>query len=218
MVECTRYVLWGSGGHAKVLASLIALRGGTVVALFDNNPKATSVLPGVQLYIGKNGFTRWRENEPDSSGIFGLVAIGGAHGRDRLAVHGEFRMHDIRIEPLTHPCSSVCVTASLGPGTQILAQAVVAAGAQLGEACIVNHLAVVDHECILGDGVHLAPGATICGCAEIGSNVMIGAGAVVLPRVTIGENTVVGAGAVVIRDLPADVVVAGNPARIIRRN
>jgi galactoside O-acetyltransferase len=45
---------------------------------------------------------------------------------------------------------------------------------------------------------------------------MIGAGAIVLPRVNIGDNTLVGAGAVVIGDLPAGVVVVGNPARIIR--
>ncbi len=216
MIERTRYILWGSGGHAKVLASLIASRGGTVVALFDNNPKAVSVLPGVPLYIGKDNFARWYEGESDRTNLYGLAAIGGAGGRDRLAVHELFRMHGVRVEPLVHPQAAVCMTASLGPGTQVLAQAVVAAEAQLGEGCLVNHQAGADHECVLGDGVHLAPGATLCGCVRIGNNVMIGARAVVLPRVTIGENTVVGAGAVVTRDLPPGVVAVGNPARIIR--
>jgi maltose O-acetyltransferase len=50
----------------------------------------------------------------------------------------------------------------------------------------------------------------------IGDNVWLGGGAIVLPGVTIGDNTVVGAGAVVTRDLPANVVAVGNPARIIR--
>jgi maltose O-acetyltransferase len=50
----------------------------------------------------------------------------------------------------------------------------------------------------------------------IGDNVWLGSGAIVLPGVTIGENTVVGAGAVVTRDLPANVVAVGNPARVIR--
>ena len=45
----------------------------------------------------------------------------------------------------------------------------------------------------------------------------IGAGAVVLPGVTIGERAMVGAGAVVTKDVPADVVVVGNPARLLRR-
>lgn len=50
----------------------------------------------------------------------------------------------------------------------------------------------------------------------IGDNVWLGGGAIVLGGVAIGENTVVGAGAVVTRDLPADVVAVGNPARVIR--
>ena len=50
----------------------------------------------------------------------------------------------------------------------------------------------------------------------IGDNVWLGGGAIVLPGVTIGENTVVGAGSVVTRDLPANVVAVGNPARVVR--
>jgi maltose O-acetyltransferase len=51
----------------------------------------------------------------------------------------------------------------------------------------------------------------------IGDNVWLGGGVVVCPGVSIGENTVVGAGAVVVRDLPANVVAVGNPARVVRR-
>jgi maltose O-acetyltransferase len=51
----------------------------------------------------------------------------------------------------------------------------------------------------------------------IGDNVWLGGGVIVLPGVTIGDNTVVGAGAVVTRDLPANVVAVGHPARVIQR-
>lgn len=50
----------------------------------------------------------------------------------------------------------------------------------------------------------------------IEDNVWIGGGAILLPGVSIGRNAVVGAGAVVTRDVPADTIVAGNPARVIR--
>ena len=50
----------------------------------------------------------------------------------------------------------------------------------------------------------------------IGDNVWLGGGVIVCPGVTIGENTVVGAGAVVTRDLPANVVAVGNPARVVK--
>lgn len=50
----------------------------------------------------------------------------------------------------------------------------------------------------------------------LGDNVWLGGGVVVCPGVTIGDNTVVGAGAVVTKDLPANVVAIGNPARVAR--
>lgn len=51
---------------------------------------------------------------------------------------------------------------------------------------------------------------------HIGRNCWLGAGVIVLPGVTIGDNTVVGAGSIVTKDLPANVVAVGNPARVLR--
>ena len=50
----------------------------------------------------------------------------------------------------------------------------------------------------------------------LGDNVWLGGGVIVCPGVTIGDNTVVGAGSVVTRDLPANVIAVGNPARVLR--
>lgn len=50
----------------------------------------------------------------------------------------------------------------------------------------------------------------------IGDNVWLGGGVIVLPGVTIGDNSVIGAGAVVTKDIPANVIAVGNPARVVR--
>ena len=50
----------------------------------------------------------------------------------------------------------------------------------------------------------------------IGNNVWIGGGVTILPGVTIGDNVTLGAGSVITRDIPSDVVAAGNPCRVIR--
>ena len=55
-----------------------------------------------------------------------------------------------------------------------------------------------------------------CKPVHIGKNAWIGAGATILPGVTVGDNAVVGAASVVTKDVPADTIVAGNPAKIIR--
>jgi maltose O-acetyltransferase len=52
---------------------------------------------------------------------------------------------------------------------------------------------------------------------KIGNRVWIGGGAIILPGISIGDNTVIGAGSVVTKDIPANVMAAGNPCRVIRK-
>lgn len=216
MPESKRYVLWGSAGHAKVLDEAIRQRGDQVIALFDNSPSATSVLKDVELVGGIDDFDPWIKTLGDCNDVFGLVAIGGARGQDRLILQSLFVQYGINIPPLIHPRAFVADTARLGFGSQVLAHALVAADANIGDSCIINHKASIDHECRIADGAHVAPGATLCGCVMVDENVMIGAGSVILPRLKIGRDSIVGAGAVVTRDVPSGVVVVGNPATVSR--
>ena len=59
-------------------------------------------------------------------------------------------------------------------------------------------------------------GREVASPVRIGRNVWIGGGAIICPGVTIGDNTTIGAGSVVTKDIPADVIAAGNPCRIMR--
>lgn len=210
-----QFVVWGSAGHARVLRDLIALRGGQVIALIDNNPGATSSLAGTPLFIAEAGLRDWMSRSPAPASAAGAVAIGGAKGRDRHALGLLMKQCGLPLPQLVHPSSCVALSAVMGEGCQILAHAVVSSDAVLGDACIINNSANVDHECVLGNGVHIAPGAVLCGCVEVGDYALIGAGAVILPRIRIGSGATVGAGAVVHRDVPAGAIVAGNPARPI---
>jgi sugar O-acyltransferase (sialic acid O-acetyltransferase NeuD family) len=210
-----RFVLWGSAGHAKVLADVIRIHQGQVVALFDNNPEALSCLRDVPVYCGAAGLDGWLKAQDSVENLSAGVAIGGARGRDRLAIAQSLQEAGLPLPVLVHPSASISPTAQIGVGSHVLANAVVAADVVIGQMCIVNNSANVDHECVLGDGVHMAPGAVLCGCITVGENTMIGANAVVLPRLRIGKNVVVGAGAVVTRDVPDDSVVVGNPARLL---
>ena len=91
-----------------------------------------------------------------------------------------------------------------------------AAKATIGNYCIINTAASIDHECIIETGVHIAPGATLAGCVTVGKNTFIGAGATILPRITIGENVIIGAGAVVTKNILTNCMAYGVPAKIIK--
>ncbi|MBX3733565.1 MAG: acetyltransferase [Verrucomicrobiae bacterium] len=207
-------VLWGATGQARVLADFLPELGFVIEALMDRDPGVPSLLPGVPVFRVEGAFRDWLRARPTPPAA--LVAIGGDRGGDRLGNQQWLRDVGCRLVTAIHPRAIVAATAQVGAGSQVLAGAVVGPGAALGEGVIVNTRAGVDHECRIGDGVHIAPGATLCGLVVVGALTFLGAGAVVLPRVRIGAGTVVGAGAVVTRDLPDNVVAYGQPARIIR--
>ena len=76
-----------------------------------------------------------------------------------------------------------------------------------------NLYSYVEHDCVIGDFVTLAPGAKLNGNVTIGDHAYIGSGAIIRQDLTIGAGAIVGMGAVVTRDVPPGVTVCGNPAK-----
>ena len=145
-----------------------------------------------------------------------LVAIGGAHGQQRIEIQNYLESKGLEIIIAVHPTAFVATDTEIGKGSQILNSASICVGCKINNACIVNTGAIVDHEVVLSEGVHVAPGANITGKVWVGRYSMIGAGAVVLPKIRIGENVIVGAGSVVVKDVEDGVVVCGNPAKKLK--
>ncbi|WP_448951627.1 acetyltransferase [Labrys neptuniae] len=209
----TQAILWGGTGHARVLREVMSHAGITVAAIVDNR----NILPpfaGPAMLQGLDGLKRWLERWAGSDPLCYALAIGGGHGRDRLHIAGDLEALGLSPLTLVHPTAMIAADAVLAAGSQILLGATIGTCVTIGRCSIINTRASVDHDGVIGAGVHIAPGATLCGQVIVGDGAFIAAGATILPGLTIGADAIVGAGAVVTRDVPEGAKVMGVPARI----
>lgn len=112
--------------------------------------------------------------------------------------------------------SSLARSAAVGDGVFLNGGATVGAFAVLETFALLNRNASIGHHSRLGAFSSIGPGATVAARCTIGRGTMIGSGAVIAPGVTIGANCLVTAGAVVTKSAPDNVMIAGNPGRVIK--
>jgi sugar O-acyltransferase (sialic acid O-acetyltransferase NeuD family) len=144
--------------------------------------------------------------------VFALITPGHRQNIEREARARGFTSFPVVTDPTTVVASSV----EAGEGTVINAAGVVAANTTLGRFTLLNRSVSVGHDVVLDDYASLGPACVLCGGVRVGRGTFVGAGAILNPEVSIGSNSIVGSGAVVTRDVPDNVIVTGNPARVSR--
>ena len=205
-------IIWGAGGHAKVVADILLCTGFSLAGLIDDVTPTRRAAPFAEALVlgGERELI-----QVYAAGVHqGIIGFGD--NTRRLAAAATLKSYGFELIRAIHPSAILSSSASVGPGSMIAAGAVVNPSAVLGKCVIVNTNAAVDHDCIIGDGAHIGPGVTVAGTVQIGERAWIGAGATVIDGKRIGAGAIVGAGSVVIDDVPERVLVVGIPARVIR--
>lgn len=113
------------------------------------------------------------------------------------------------------PTAWVSERSSLGAGSVVMPHAVVNVGVVSGACALINTSATVDHDCVLGDCVHVSPGTNLGGGVHVGHRSWLGIGCSVRQSIRIGADVQVGAGSVVISDVIDGITVVGVPARAV---
>jgi sugar O-acyltransferase (sialic acid O-acetyltransferase NeuD family) len=193
--------IFGAGGHAKVILEICEDAGRPIHHIYADGPPVDSLF-GYPVKC-------W---DPAAMPIMdGIIAIGDNRVRYQVAS----RLGTGFATVINRNCY-ISPRSVLGAGTAVVSGATIHSDTSVGMHSIVNTHASVDHDCQIGDFVHIAPGAVLCGGVCIGSGTLVGAGAVIIPGVKIGCWAVIGAGSVIRHDIPDGAIVAGNPGRIFK--
>jgi UDP-perosamine 4-acetyltransferase len=202
-------LILGAGGHARVIAALLAHSGIPIRGVLDRNPPRGGETIGGTSVIGTFDDLPRQHNQG-----MRRVALAIGDNAERAAMYAHVRALGFEVVGLRHPTAVVETGACVAPDAVLCMGVLVAADARVGANVLLNSGSIVEHECVIGDHVHVSSGASLAGRVKVGRGTLVGARGCIREGLTIGEGAVVGAGAVVISDVGDLEVAVGVPARV----
>ena len=200
-----RLVIFGAGGHGKVVAD-IASNYYEEILFFVDKAADDSCL-GYQVSDDQTLL----EEHLCNSDFF--VAIGNAAVRERIT--RQLQERGANFVTLIHPNAVIGKNVVIGKGTVVMPGAIINAESQIGSGCIINTASSVDHDCKVLDYAHISVGTHLCGTVTVGERTWVGAGATVSNNINICADCMIGAGAVIVKDIEEKGTYVGVPVRKI---
>lgn len=201
-------ILIGYSGHAYVVADTIFDNGFDIIGYSDK--VAVDSNPYNLTYLGferEADFIGWNKNIPFALGIGDNIL--------RQIIANLIEEKGKVVQTIIHKSANISNNVEIGSGTFINKNVTINSLAKIGKNVILNTSCVIEHECVLQDAVHVAPGAILAGNVTIGERSFVGANSVVKQGVIIGKDVIIGAGSVILSNIPDGKKVVGNPGRII---
>ena len=202
------FLIFGAGGHAKVVIDALLASGCRIIGCYDDNPslRGVELVPGVRVVGGSSTIVSdWRTGQKV------IVAIGENRIRRRLSSRWE-----LEYGVVSAPSVVLGSGVTIGAGSMLLPSATVNIDTTVGTHAILNTSCSIDHDCRIGNYAHIAPGCTLGGTVTVEEGTFLGVGTRVIPGIRIGRWSIVGAGTVVTKDLPDNCTAVGVPAQVIK--
>lgn len=202
------FYIVGGGDHSRVLIHGLRRLGYFVRGYVA--PQDEGEVMGVP-FLGNDAEMLAREAVQPYLAALGMGKV--SVDTPRLGILEAYQAHGLQFPVIYTSGSIVHEGVIAGAGSVVMDGAVIVTGSRMGRACIVNTNATVDHNCHLGDDVHVAPGAVLSGGVEIGNRCMIGTGASLIHGIRVCADCLIGAGATVVCDIDMPGTYVGTPAR-----
>lgn len=209
-------VVIGAGGFGRETAEAIRASnaaGATwrLLGYLDDDPAlAGSCIDGVPVLGGISELA-------DLPGASVVVCTGRPDSYlSRARIVKELDLPADRYATIVHPAAAVSASSRIGPGSVLLAAAVLTTAVRIGSHVAVMPHVTLTHDDVVADFATLASGVRLGGGVNIGENAYVGAGAMVRENRSVGCCALVGMGSVVLGDVPAGQVWTGVPARYLR--
>ena len=160
-----KILLWGGQSKARVIIEMIyeIYTGASIIGIFDKTLKRLPFNTNVKLYSEKADL-----NDLCNEATHFVVCIGGEHGFARFSTANKLREKGLKPLSLVSQHGLLDKLDYCGEGVQVMPGATAHKFTSIGKYCILNTNSTVDHECKLGDGVHVMGGVSIAGRVQIG--------------------------------------------------
>lgn len=201
-----KVVIIGAGGHAKVIADIIEKSGDEVVGFLDDNKEnGATVIKNYKVIGDLNNRFAMAVTKKD---VEFIIAIGDNKKREEIS-----HSPNLKFYTAIHPSAQIGLDVEIQEGTVVMANVCINSSARIGKHCIINTGAIIEHDNIIEDFVHISPNATLGGTVKIGESTHVGIGSIVKNNITICKNCTIGAGAVVVKNIIEEGTYVGVPAR-----
>jgi len=209
-------LIFGAGGHAKVIVDIIEKQGKYNIAGFiDNHCSKNTVIMGYKVIGNDSAFKEI---------VSSYEIYGGVIGIGDNSIRSKIRNQIIKVIPnfefinCIHPKAVVAKDVTLGDGNVVMAGAIINSSTKIKNHCILNTNSSIDHDGLMSDFSSIAPNTTVGGSVEIGDYSAIGIGANIFDSIKIGCNCVIGGGSLVCNDTKDNSIYYGSPSKFIREH
>jgi len=205
-------LIFGTGGHAKVVADILELSNQWHVLGFVSKPaeKAKNSLFLESPIVEQT--KKILESTPN-----GIVAIGDGNLRREVSEQILKLCPSFNFISAIHPNAIVAKSAQISHGCVIAAGAIINSGSNIQRHCLINTGSIIEHDNELSAFVNIGPATATGGNVHIGLQSSTGIGTVINQNLRIGNYTILGSGSIVTRDIPCSVIAYGNPCAVIRK-